>query len=104
MSALRLRDFSRVVPSCGYTERLSAAVELMLRDQSDCLVLLDEQRFPLGVMRLPDVLAMMVDQGGADLWVGLREQGSALVGPWLRDRGKLLPVSVFSAESTEQCA
>ena len=73
-------------------------MELMLRDQSDCLVLLDEQRFPLGVMRLPDVLAMMVDQGGADLWVGLREQGSALVGPWLRDRGKLLPVSVFSAD------
>ena len=46
MSALRLRDFSRVVPSCGYTERLSAAVELMLRDQSDCLVLLDEQTSP----------------------------------------------------------
>ncbi len=99
MSALRLRDFSRVVPSCGYTERLSAAVELMLRNQSDCLVLLDEQNAPLGMMRLLDVLAvMMADQGGADPWAALRRQGSALVGPWLRDRGKLLPVSVFPAD------
>lgn len=99
MSALRLRDFTRVVPSCGHTERLSAAVELMLRDQADCLVLLDERDAPLGVMRLPDVLAVVLaGQEVVNLHGLLRDQGAAPVGAWLRDHGKLMPVSVFPAD------
>ena len=60
VSKSTLHDFIATVPSCGHHTNLATVVEIFSQAQSDCLVVVNQQQCPLGVLSLQRLMPQLL--------------------------------------------